>query len=644
MAKRRSLRTRIALLFALFVAVIIGGLTLITSLRVNDAVNAMASGDYQEIASARASQLGELMAKLAWQEKIIAQSDVMRLGDRKAVASALTGLEGKTSPEIVSPVFVWRGGDAFTAQGPSASAGDRDYYDAIINKGADSFVGRAVVSRNLNIPVVVDAVAVKGIDGATRGLLAFQFKLDTLSSIASNIKVGKTGFGWIVDSTGLMIAHPNAKYIMAMNATDLDKNGFRGADAIAKKALGEEALHGTFIDPTGLEIALFSAHVPNTPGWVLGLNAPTSEIRETAKSLLGLLLILAIVSIVLAVVVAILLAGYIVSPINLAVKVMERMSVGDLVFADIDKAAADQGVARRDELGALGRAILNLKEKQTSVAQDIQTSAGQVSSGSEQLSEMAQGLSQGASEQAASIEELSASIEELASTIRQNADNTKQADSLARRVRESAEESGRSVSDTAASMKQIASKIGIIEEIARQTNLLALNAAIEAARAGEAGKGFAVVASEVRKLAERSATAAAEINELSARSVKVAGEAGIRLEELVPDIKKTANLIQEIAAASDEQSSGAEQIAKGITQMDMVVQRNASSSEELAATAEELSGQAANLSTTIGFFKISDESAQAPDGDRTDSKANASGKFEESLQQIKIARRRQSRR
>jgi len=635
MEKRRSLRTRIALLFALLVAVIIGGITLITSLRVNFAVNTMALADYQQIATARAFQLGELMAKLAWQEKIIAQSDVMRLGDRKAVASALTGLEGKTSPEIVSPVFVWRGGDTFTAQGPSASAIDRDYYDAIVNKGADSFIGRAVISRNLNIPVVIDAVAVKGADGATRGLLAFQFKLDTLSSIASNIKVGKTGFGWIVDNTGLMIAHPNAKYIMAMNATDVDKDGFRGADSIAKKALGEETLHGTFIDPTGLEIALFSVHVPNTPGWVLGLNTPTSELKETAKSLTSVLLILALVSIGLAVFAAILLAEYIVSPINLAVKVMERMSVGDLEFADIDKTAADRGVARRDELGALGRAILNLKEKQTNVAQDIQNSARQVSSGSEQLSRMAQGLSQGASEQAASIEELSASIEELASTIRQNADNTKQVDSLARRVRENAEESGRSVSDTAASMKQIASKIGIIEEIARQTNLLALNAAIEAARAGEAGKGFAVVASEVRKLAERSAMAAAEINELSARSVKVAGEAGICLEELVPDIKKTANLFQEITAASDEQSSGAEEIAKGITQMDIVVQQNASRSEELAATAEELSGQSANLSTTIGFFKISDGCTNTHDDGSTDTIVNADRTFKESLQQKK---------
>jgi methyl-accepting chemotaxis protein len=162
-------------------------------------------------------------------------------------------------------------------------------------------------------------------------------------------------------------------------------------------------------------------------------------------------------------------------------------------------------------------------------------------------------------------------------------------------------------------MKEIAGKIGIIEEIASQTNLLALNAAIEAARAGEAGKGFAVVASEVRKLAERSATAAGEINGLSKSSVGVAIEAGKRLEELVPDIRKTAELIQEISAASSEQSSGAEQIAKGVSQMDSVVQQNASASEELASTAEELAAQAERLADSISFFRIAETGREAED-------------------------------
>jgi len=193
-------------------------------------------------------------------------------------------------------------------------------------------------------------------------------------------------------------------------------------------------------------------------------------------------------------------------------------------------------------------------------------------------------------------------MEEMSSNIKQNADNAHQTEKIALKAAEDAREGGKSVTETVAAMKEIATKISIVEEIARQTNLLALNAAIEAARAGEHGKGFAVVASEVRKLAERSQTAAAEIRELSASSVEVAEKAGEMLTRIVPDIQKTAELVQEINAASNEQNTGTEQINKAIQQLDQVIQQNASSTEEIASTAEELSSQAEQLHDSIGFF------------------------------------------
>ena len=153
-------------------------------------------------------------------------------------------------------------------------------------------------------------------------------------------------------------------------------------------------------------------------------------------------------------------------------------------------------------------------------------------------------------------------------------------------------------------MKDIAQKISIIEEIARQTDLLALNAAIEAARAGEHGKGFAVVASEVRKLAERSQTAAGEISKLSGSSVEIAEPAGQMLDKLVPDIRKTADLVKEIATGSEEQNTGASQINKAVQELDKVIQQNASASEEMAASAEELAAQAEQLQAAIEFFKV----------------------------------------
>lgn len=256
------------------------------------------------------------------------------------------------------------------------------------------------------------------------------------------------------------------------------------------------------------------------------------------------------------------------------------------------------------------KSILIMTNNLRDIVLDIQTATSQVASGSEQISTSSQGLSQGATEQAAGAEEVSSSVEEMSATIKQNLDNSMVTDNIASQAAKDAEEGGEAVSRSVTAIKEISGKIGIIEEIARQTNLLALNAAIEAARAGDAGKGFAVVASEVRKLAERSQKAAGEITELSDTTVNQSIKAGEIIETLVPNIKKTADLVQEITAASKEQSSGTEQIGKAMIQLDSVIQQNASVSEELASMAEELSGQAMQLSETISYFKVDNKTEE----------------------------------
>lgn len=274
----------------------------------------------------------------------------------------------------------------------------------------------------------------------------------------------------------------------------------------------------------------------------------------------------------------------------------------DIAGGNLD-AAID--VNQRDEVGNLAAALQEMVKRLRSVVSEVQSATENVASGSEELSGSAQSLSQGATEQAASVEEVSSSMEEMTSNIRQNAENAQQTEQIALKAARDAREGGDAVRKTVEAMKQIAEKISIIEEIARQTNLLALNAAIEAARAGEHGKGFAVVAAEVRKLAERSGQAAGEISELSSSSVEVAEQAGEMLTKIVPDIQRTAELVQEIAAASNEQNSGAEQINRAISQLDQVIQSNASASEEMASTSEELSSQAGQLQATMAFFQLS---------------------------------------
>ncbi len=291
-------------------------------------------------------------------------------------------------------------------------------------------------------------------------------------------------------------------------------------------------------------------------------------------------------------------------------------SLGDVVTLAEKIAGGDLTVDARErsEADRLLQALNLMVRKLSEVVAEVKGGADNVASGSHQMNQSSQQMSQGATEQAAAAEQASSSMEEMSANIRQNADNARQTEKIAIQAALDAEEGGVAVAKTVDAMKQIAEKISIIEEIARQTNMLALNAAIEAARAGEHGKGFAVVADAVRKLAERSQASAAEISNLSGTSVEIAERAGDMLGKIVPDIRKNAELVKEINAASNEQNTGAAQINSAIQQLDNVIQQNAASAEQLSATSEELSVQSERLQGTIDFFKIDSSGMPAPGG------------------------------
>ncbi|MDV4157352.1 methyl-accepting chemotaxis protein [Rhizobium brockwellii] len=309
-----------------------------------------------------------------------------------------------------------------------------------------------------------------------------------------------------------------------------------------------------------------------------------------------MMMAVAAVALLVAAITAFWIASTISKGLSRANTVVREVSEGDLTkMADITS---------HDEIGELLGNVNSMIERLRGVVADALSAADNVSSGSQQLSASSEQVSQGATEQAASAEEASASMEQMAANIKQNADNAAQTEKIARQSAKDAEMSGEAVTRAVDAMRTIAQKIGIVQEIARQTDLLALNAAVEAARAGEHGKGFAVVASEVRKLAERSQSAAAEISSMSSDTVKAAADAGDMLGRLVPDIRKTAELVSEISAACREQDIGASQINEAIQQLDKVTQQNAGASEQMSATSEELASQAEELQTSIAFFKV----------------------------------------
>ncbi|SIQ63786.1 methyl-accepting chemotaxis sensory transducer with Cache sensor [Alkalispirochaeta americana] len=607
----RSLRARMAVLFGGAAAVLLLIMAVVLLSQVQLVQRRTIDSLTSDVVAARSAEISRWVQGHVNEIRGYSNLDIVRGADRDIVEEYLRGRHKSLNPEHDFVFFSDLEGNAPTSHGVVANVSERDYFRDIVHEGQPLAVSNAIISLADGSAIVAVAHEVRDHDGELAGVFGGVITLDIVSRVVSEIQFGEGGYGFVVDGSGLVVGHPDADLRMQLNVLDAPR--YDGLELIGEKM--QRGLGGVmdYRTPEGTRYHAVFSPVADTPGWSVAFAIPHSDMNAAFMNIARIFVGLLLVAVTIMIIISLVIAKHVSSPLQSAVSMAGFVSDGDLV-SDL----SNDFSRRRDEIGNLVGALNTMKYKLLEIVQGIRKSASAVSSGSfglrdasknladgsEQLAITAQQLSQDTSQQAASVEEISASMEEMASNIQQSAENAQATEQIALQAATEAGDAGTSVAGTLEAMKQIAEKIVIIEDIARETNMLSLNAAIEAARAGEHGKGFAVVAAQVRKLAENSSIAAKEISTLSLTSVQVAEKAVAMLDQLAPNIRKTAELVQEISSSNREMSSGARQVSDAINQLDQVVQRNAASAEELASTSEEQSSQVQEMATTAGELLV----------------------------------------
>ncbi|WP_447956568.1 methyl-accepting chemotaxis protein [Vreelandella sp. EE7] len=615
---RLSLTQKLLLAVALpllAVAIVLG---VVVNMQLNQAIPSLINNTAMRQVDARADEVSRWINGYREWNATLAQDE--RLAEDVPLAEHLTWLEKRYPADgaIESLFFSDATGDTLTHAGVSLDISERPYFQALVVDGtADSLLADPVISMVSGLPTALVVDTVFDEDGNRVGLLGITLTMSAVSDITSEIDVGEGSYGWMIDSQGLVIAHPEASYRLALNYTEGDQtHGYEGLSALSSQMLSGQPGSGNLIMPDGAHKTMMWNPVDDT-SWVVGTTVPAAVFTGVTHHLLLSLLVAGLILFGLLLVVVAFAARRALAPIRHTASAMADIAQGK---GDLTRRLE---VKSQDEVGDLAKGFNAFVERMQETLQEVRQNAQTVLAGAGDIADGTQELSTRTDQAAANLQETSASMEEIHSTVAHTSQASEQANGLAfeasgasQRGNESMRQMQTKMQAITESSHKISDIIGLIDSIAFQTNILALNASVEAARAGEQGRGFAVVASEVRMLASRSATAAQDIRALIDVSVghtqegnQIVSTAAQQMEEIHRSITQVTDVMGEIAAGAREQTAGIEQVNTAVAEMDTMTQQNASMVSQNASLAAQMRENAQRLNRLMSDFVLGNETA-----------------------------------